>query len=129
MDHISWVPNLGTSQETWLQRESLWSSLAKHPEALAPLTTVSGLEEMILHGMPIDALHTSDFSDRVSGREHEVRCETNGLEHPDYSMCNRTTKELRRLSGNGMSVRCVMASLAVALKSVHPKYVEAYLSS
>ena len=64
----------------------------------------------------MDCIHTAEFKDRESCLQRKtLRVSTN----LSLFLFGKKTKDLCKMAGNGMSVRCVMVALAVALRRLN----------
>ncbi len=111
MERIFFVINNASWPATWMNL---------HPCSSAPLSVLYqmlwGVEALILQGVPVDCIHTAEFKDRESCLQRKtLRVSTN----LSLFLFGKKPKDLCKMAGNGMSVRCVMVALAVALRSLN----------
>ena len=94
-------------------------------------SSCAGVEAMVMMGMPVDTLEVSAYSDRDSWPQPWVLkpwityLTTMGLWNR-YSATQ--AKDLRKLAGNSMHLRALLAAITIILKAMNPTLLKAYLS-
>ena len=74
---------------------------------------LSGVEVLLLMGMPVDRLPVLSFKDRESWQTGKALHQKN--------------KVLHRMGGNSMSIRALMVAFAILLKALDPEAAQNYL--